>query len=81
MLTKDWKADSEKQDIRAVGLMMMRLMEPSTSLKNSDSLELEYPEKWDTAIKYFLQKTGTSSCQNLLQVSINSNSHLLVLNL
>ena len=69
MLSKNWKADSIRADIRAVGLMMMRLMEPSTNFRNANSLELENPDKWDSAIMIFLQKTEYSTCQHLLQVS------------
>lgn len=69
MLTKDWKADGEKRDIQAVGLMMMRLMEPSTSMNDPHTLDLAHPEKWDAAIIYFLKKTANSECQNLIQVN------------
>lgn len=68
MLTKDWKADSEKRDLQAVGLLMIRLMEPSTSMNHPQSIDLAHPEKWDAAITYFLKKTANSDCRNLILV-------------
>lgn len=81
MLIKNWKADSKKEDICAVSLMMIRLMEPSTHLRNANSLELENLDKWDNAIIMFLKKTANSTCQHLLQVIPFEFIHTLCLNL
>lgn len=68
MLTKNWKIDSEKQDIRVVNFMMMRLMKSSINFKDLNLFELEYSDRWNNTIKYFLHKTDNSTCQHLLQI-------------
>ncbi len=61
----------ERKDIKDVGLMMMEMMEPETSLTNPESLSLRVPEKWEeaTGIRDFLNATRTSSLLDLRNVS------------
>lgn len=48
---------NEQKDIRALGLLMIRLMELGTSLESPDLLELKKPETWNDDIKDFLSRT------------------------
>ena len=41
--------DTERIDIRALGLVMTEMMEPTTVLETPGSLILKQPEKWDNA--------------------------------
>ncbi len=68
MLSDVASAGVEKQDLRDLGLLMIRLMELGTSLTNPKSLELQAPEKWKDQIKIFLRKTQECSGETLLQV-------------
>lgn len=58
----------EQKDIHALGLVMVQLMELSTSISNPESLCLQNPEKWDQGIKIFLEKTAISSREDLEKV-------------
>ena len=69
MLRGDVKSGNEQRDIRSIGLLVVRLLERSTSLQNPDSLDLENPGKWDDAIKSFIQETASSSAEVLQKVS------------
>ena len=64
------KSGNEQQDLRALSLLVVRLLERSTSLQSPDLLELENPGKWDDAIKTFIQETASSSAEVLQKVSI-----------
>jgi len=61
----------ERKDVKDVGLMMIEMMEPETSLTDPETSSLRYPEKWQdaTGIKSFLCATETSSLQDLEHVS------------
>jgi len=43
---KSINREKEKEDIRALGLVMVELMEPDTSMLYSNSLSLQRSEKW-----------------------------------
>ena len=63
-------SDTQTQDdYKALGLLMVRLMEPGTSHTNPDTLELREPQKWDSAIKSFLRETALSAGDKLRAVS------------
>ena len=63
----------ERKDVRDVGLMMIEMMEPETSLTDPETSSLRYPEKWEeaTGIKSFLCATETSSLQGLEHVGLH----------
>ena len=67
------KSGNEQKDFRSLGLLMVRLMERSTSLDNSDSLELKHPEKWDDPIKSFLNGTARLPGEALQDVRVISD--------
>lgn len=69
------RAKGERQDIRAIGLIMIRLMEFKTSLQNPNSLVLQQPEKWNGDIKEFLIKTDSSSSEDLEKVTGKTLDH------
>lgn len=58
----------QQRDYRSLGLLMIRLMERSTSLEDPDSIELRSPELWDQQIKDFLKETSNSSGETLQKV-------------
>jgi len=64
----------ERKDIGDVGLMMVEMMEPETSLMNAHTLDLRSPERWEeaTGIKSFLNATKTSCLQDLQYVGNQS---------
>ncbi len=64
----------ERKDIRDLGLMMVEMMEPETSLMNAQTLDLRSSERWEeaTGIKSFLNATKTSSLQDLRNVGSQS---------
>lgn len=70
---KSINREKEKEDIRALGLVMVELMEPDTSMLYPDSLSLQRPEEWrdNTGIKEFLAATETSSLEDLRKVGFN----------
>lgn len=59
-----------QKDIRAIGLIMVELMEPETSMLYPNSITLQQPEVWNknTGIKEFLAATETSSLDDLRNV-------------
>lgn len=61
----------ERKDVKDLGLMMIEMMQPETSLTDPKTSSLRYPEKWEeaTGIKSFLIATKTSSLQDLAHVS------------
>lgn len=69
----------ERKDIKDLGLMMVEMMEPETSLMNTQTLELRSPERWEeaTGIKSFLNASKTSRLHDLRDVGSQS---LLVCN-
>lgn len=60
---------NEQRDYKALGVLMVRLMERGTNLEHPDSLELQHPERWDDSIKQFLQETSHSNGEELQKVS------------
>lgn len=64
--------ERERVDVRAVGLMMIELMEPETSLRDPASLVLKNPEKWleGWGIRDFLSSTGTARLEELIRVGL-----------
>ncbi len=70
---KSINREKEKEDIRALGLVMVELMEPDTSMLYPDSLSLQRPEEWrdNTGIKEFLAATEISSLEDLRKVGFN----------
>ena len=68
MLNNVASSGNEQQDCRALGLLMVRLMEHGTSLQNPDLGELQHPELWNDNITSFLQKTTHCSAEILLKV-------------
>jgi len=59
---------SSHQDIRALGLLMIQLMEIGTSLKDPQTLELQDPGRWDENIKIFLRNTAVLEGKELRKV-------------
>lgn len=53
-------------DLKAMGRLMIRLMEIETSLKSSDASYLDKPGKWGSGIKKFLERTFDSTLKHLL---------------
>ena len=51
---------------------MMELMEPATSFRDGQTIELEHPEKWNdnTGIRDFLAATHTTSEEELCKVRL-----------
>lgn len=70
MLKAVASSGNEQEDFRALGLLMVRLMEFGTSLQDPDLLELRRPEEWDKQIVSFLKKTGHCSGEVLQQVAL-----------
>ena len=68
MLKGKSSGNEAQNDYRALGLLMVKLMEPDTSLANPDTLELQNPDEWDSAIKDFLGKTAKSPGKELRKV-------------
>jgi len=64
--------EMERKDIQAVGLIMMELMEPDTSMLFPETITLNDPEKWSeqTGIKAFLAATETASLDSLRRVCL-----------
>ena len=59
----------KQQDFRALGLLMVQLMEWGTSLRSPDSFTLQDPNKWEEPIKSFLQKTQPATGEELQKVN------------
>jgi len=80
---------NKQQDFRNLGLLIIRLIERTTSLLDPTSLELRNPERWKEPIKSFLQKTVNSNSAELLKVqaikyveldfNINNIGYILIL--
>ncbi len=70
---KSINREKEKENIRALGLVMVELMEPDTSMLYPDSLSLQRSEEWqdNTGIKEFLAATETLSLKDLRKVGFN----------
>lgn len=64
--------EMEQKDIQALGLIMMELMEPDTSMLNPETIILKDPEKWSkqTGIKAFLAAIETASLDSLRSVCV-----------
>ena len=62
--------EKEREDVQSLGLMMVELMEPDTSLSCPTTLELQHPEAWPDGqgIRAFLALTRTATMQELLEV-------------
>ena len=61
-----------QKDIRALGLVMVELMEPETSMLNPDSITLQRPDEWPKkiGIHEFLMATETSTLEDLRTVCL-----------
>lgn len=68
MLSNVASSGNEQQDFRALGLLMVRLMELGTSLQTPELVELQHPELWNNNITSFLRKTTHCPAENLLKV-------------
>ena len=66
--------EMERKDIQALGLIMMELMEPDTSMLFPETITLKDPEKWPerTGIKAFLAATETASLDSLRSVPLHA---------
>ncbi len=64
--------EMERKDLQALGLIMMELMEPDTSMLSPETITLKEPEKWpeQTGIKAFLAVTETASLSSLRSVHL-----------
>lgn len=62
----------ERKDIKALGLVMMELMEPDTNMLFPETITLKHPERWSeqTGIKAFLAATETASLVDLSSVNL-----------
>ena len=62
-------------DIKRIGIIMVELMEPTTSILNPSSTVLKTPEKWrdELGIKDFLAATQRDSLAQLKTVSLPNN--------
>jgi hypothetical protein len=60
---------NKQQDIQAVGLIMLELMEPGTSSVKVKSINLRDPQKWSKDATSFLRKTfEAATVDSLLRV-------------
>ena len=60
------------QDFRALGLLMVQLMDLRTSLRDPNTLQLQEPGNWNDDIKSFLTGTAQSSGETLQKVTVLS---------
>ncbi len=62
--------DSERNDIRSLGAIMMELMEPTTYILDAQSTKLKDSDKWKNSlgVEDFLAATQHKSLQELKQV-------------
>ena len=62
---------TNQKDVSSVGTIMMEIMEPATFLTNPESIELQYPERWNDSleIKSFLSATAKADLARLQGVS------------
>ena len=77
MLQAATAPESKQEDVRALGLLMVRLMEIDTSLKAPRSLELQNPELWNTRTKDFMARTAHSALKELEKVIRRSSLMIL----
>ena len=63
--------DSERNDVRSLGAIMMELMEPTTYILDPQSTKLKDSDKWKNSlgVEDFLAATQHKSLQELKQVS------------
>jgi len=63
--------DSERDDVRGLGAIMMELMEPTTYILDAQSTKLKDSDKWKNGlgVEDFLAATQHKSLQELKQVS------------
>ena len=63
--------DSERNDVRSLGAIMMELMEPITYILDPQSTKLKDSDKWKNSlgVEDFLAATQHKSLQELKQVS------------
>jgi len=68
---KVFSAEKGMIDIKGIGVIMVELMEPTTSILNPSSTVLKNPEKWrdELGIKDFLAATQRDSLTQLKTVS------------
>ena len=52
--------EQKQEDVQRIGLIMIEIMEPATSLEDPSSTTLRYPERWNgnTEILAFLSATA-----------------------
>lgn len=61
---------NKQQDLQAIELIMLELMEPGTILTKSKSVTLNDPQKWSNEARNFLERTFKSTTvDGLLAVS------------
>ena len=58
----------EQEDYRALGRLMVRLMERGTSMVDPSAVILKNPNAWNKGITGFLSKTTHLSGESLLKV-------------
>lgn len=56
---------NDTRDAKAVGLVMMHLMEPGTSLLRPDTVNVQHPERWTGSMRDFLGATQTDLLESL----------------
>ena len=66
---KQLSSQAIRKDVRSIGLVMVELMEQSTSALNPDDLKVTRPEAWTDcpAILSFLADTATHSLNELVK--------------
>ncbi|KAI9732150.1 MAG: hypothetical protein M1834_004246 [Cirrosporium novae-zelandiae] len=59
--------DDRRKDHRALGLIMVQLMEPRTHITDPTTLKLQHPERWDSQIRDFLMQTELATSRSLAE--------------
>ena len=68
--------EQKEEDVQRMGLIMIEIMEPATSLEDRGSTTLRYPERWsgNTEIHAFLSATADRcSARTLKEVSTSDH--------
>ena len=61
-----------QSNLKAVGAMLVELMEPATSLAAPGSIQLKTPERWGNDLNDFITLSATAMSKVLFQVSLLS---------
>ncbi|KAL4924636.1 kinase-like domain-containing protein [Aspergillus undulatus] len=61
------KQDPKYNDVRALGVLLVSLKEPGTGGRNPGTLQLEKPHEVSNTCNDFLEKSGKSSAESLLE--------------